>query len=363
MTGTKKDNYYAILMAGGVGSRFWPTSKAANPKQFQDILGVGETLFQSTFRRLSKLIPAENIYVLTNRVYVNIIQDQIPSINTDQIVAEPEMRNTAPSILLGALKIQKANNDARILVAPCDHWIKDETAFIETVQKGFDHVNDEDRLITIGINPTSANTGYGYIKYAKEDAGTFKKVEQFTEKPNKAKANEFLEAGNYAWNAGIFIWKASFIIENFKSHLKEMYDLFDKGKDTWNTAEEEDFLKGNYGLAANISIDYGIMEKSEHVVMIPASFDWNDLGTWSSVQSELPADDDGNTVINSRLVAENSSGNIISTTSKKIIVMKDLSDYIIVDDEDVLMIIPKSEEQEIKQLRNKVMKDFGDQLG
>ncbi|MFV8224986.1 mannose-1-phosphate guanylyltransferase [Christiangramia aquimixticola] len=363
MMGTKKDNYYAILMAGGVGSRFWPTSKAANPKQFQDILGVGETLFQATFRRLSRLIPAENIYVLTNKDYVDIIKDQVPTIHMNQIVAEPEMRNTAPSILLGALKIQKTNKDARILVAPCDHWIKDETAFIETVEKGFEHVGEEDRLITIGIKPTSPNTGYGYIKYKKEDSGAFKKVEQFTEKPGKSQAEEFIKAGNYAWNAGIFIWKASFIIESFKSHLKEMHYLFDKGKESWNTKDEVEFLNANYGLAANISIDYGIMEKSEHVVMIPASFDWNDLGTWSSVQHELPADDAGNTVINSRLVAENSSGNIISTTSKKIVVMKDLSDYIIVDDEDVLLIIPKADEQEIKQLRAKVMKDFGDQLG
>ena len=363
MTGTKKDNYYAILMAGGVGSRFWPASKANNPKQFQDIMGVGETLFQTTFKRLSRLIPAEHIYILTNKEYVKLIKEQVPSIQDEQIVAEPEMRNTAPSILLGALKIHKKNPEASIVVAPSDHWIKEEEAFIENIQTGFDLVEKEKRLITLGIKPTSANTGYGYIKYDQDDTESFKKVEQFTEKPGKKKAEEFVASGNYAWNAGIFVWKASFIIENFKEYLQEMHDLFIKGHDTLNTSEEIEFLEKNYGLAPNISIDYGIMEKSQNVYMIPTDFDWNDLGAWSSVQTELPKDKHGNTIINSRLLSEDAENNIISTSEKKIVVIKGLSDYIIVDDNDVLMIIPKEDEQEIKEWRNKVMEDFGKELG
>ena len=363
MTGTKKDNYYAILMAGGVGSRFWPASKANNPKQFQDILGVGETLFQTTFKRLSRLIPSENIYILTNKEYVEMVKKQVPKIDEEQIVAEPEMRNTAPSILLGALKIQKKNPDASIVVAPSDHWIREEESFIENIQTAFDLVENDKRLFTLGIKPTSANTGYGYIKYDQEEKTEFKKVEKFTEKPGKKKAEEFLESGNYAWNAGIFVWKASYIIENFKEHLKELYDLFMKGEDKLNTPEEKEFLENNYGLAPNISIDYGIMEKSENVFMIPTDFDWNDLGTWSSVQSELPSDEHGNTTVNCRLLSEGSENNIISTSQKKVVVIKGLSDYIVVDDDDVLMIIPKKDEQEIKEWRNKVIDTFGEELG
>ena len=362
MTGSKKDDYYAILMAGGVGSRFWPASKASSPKQFLDVLGVGETLFQTTFKRLSKLIPAENIYVLTNKKYVEMIKNQVPQIKEDQIVPEPEMRNTAPSILLGAMKIFKQNRNAITVVAPSDHWIKDEDDFIDSLKKALESAND-DRLITLGIEPAFANTGYGYIKFDKEEKAEVKKVEKFTEKPNEKKAEEFLEAGNYVWNAGIFIWKAKFIIESFEKYLPEMYELFIKGDKLWNTSEEKDFLMENYGKASNISIDYGILEKSDAVYVIPVDFHWSDLGTWSSVQNELPQDKDGNTTVNSQILAENSANNIISTSGKKIVVLKDLSDYIIVEDQEVLMIVPKSEEQEIKQIREKIMKDFGEDLG
>lgn len=363
MTGTKKDNYYAILMAGGIGSRFWPASKASNPKQFIDILGVGETLFQTTFKRLSKLIPAENIYVLTNKRYVDMIKEQVPQIKEEQIVPEPEMRNTAPSILLGALKIYNKNPKSLTVVAPSDHWIKEEDEFIDSIQEAFNNVEDSNRLITLGIEPTSPNTGYGYIKYDKKEKETLKKVAAFIEKPNKNKAEEFVEGGNYAWNAGIFIWSTRFIIENFKMHLPDMYRIFEKGEEKWNTKEEESFLQENYARASNISIDYGIMEKSDSVYVIPVSFDWSDLGTWSSVKSELPSDEDENTAINCRLVSEDSENNIVSTNDKKIVVLKGLSDYIVVEDKDVLMIVPKSEEQEIKQIRAKVMKDYGKDLG
>lgn len=363
MTGTKKDNYYAILMAGGVGSRFWPSSKASNPKQFIDILGVGETLFQTTFKRISRLIPAENIYVLTNKRYVDMIKEQIPHIKYEQIVPEPEMRNTAPSILLGALKINKKNPDSLIVVAPSDHWIKEEDEFIDSIQQAFDYAEQEDRLITLGIQPDSPNTGYGYIKYDTEVDEPIKKVERFTEKPGLKKAKEFIEAGNYVWNAGIFIWNSKFILETFKKHLPDMYDLFQKGEAVLNTEDEQEFLDKHYTMASNISIDYGIMEKSDSVYVIPVSYKWSDLGTWTSVQSELPTDENGNTAVNTSLVAVDSENNIVSTSAKKIVVLKGLSDYIIVEDKDILMIVPKSEEQEIKNIREKVMEDFGEDLG
>ena len=363
MTGTKRDNYYAILMAGGVGSRFWPASKKSSPKQFLDILAVGETLFQTTFKRLSRLIPQENIYVLTNEDYVDVIKEQISSIHDDQIVGEPAMRNTAPSILLGSMKIYDKNPDASIVVAPCDHWIKEEEDFITTLEKAFLEVENNDKLITLGIQPNSPNTGYGYIEYYKDGTAEVKPVIKFTEKPGENKAQEFLDAGNYAWNAGIFIWRAETIIANFKSHLREMYDLFAKAEKLLNTTEEKKFIKENYHLAANISIDYGIMEKSDKVYMIPASFDWNDLGTWSSVQSELPADEDGNTIMKARVLSKDSSNNIISTSGNKLVVIQGLDDYIIVEDKDVLMIVPKSNEQGIKEWRKTVMDKFGEELG
>ena len=363
MTGTKKDNYYAILMAGGVGSRFWPSSKASNPKQFQDILGVGETLFQTTFNRLARLIPVENILVLTNKRYVGMIKDQIPYIKDEQIVPEPEMRNTAPSILLGALKIYDKNLKALTVIAPSDHWIKDEEEFIDSIQTALDSAENNERLVTLGIEPTYPNTGYGYIQYKNSEETEVKKVSRFTEKPTETKAREFLAAGNYVWNAGIFIWRADFILECFKQYLPEMYRLFQKGNMIWNTREEKEFLAENYAKAANISIDYGIMEKSDSVYVIPVKYHWSDLGTWSSVQSELPQDEHGNTAVNTRLITEESENNIISTASKKIVVLKGLSDYIIVEENDVLMIVPKSEEQEIKQIRKKVMDVYGQDLG
>ncbi|TBW27397.1 mannose-1-phosphate guanylyltransferase [Gramella sp. KN1008] len=362
MIGKKKDNYYAILMAGGVGSRFWPSSKASSPKQFIDILGVGETLFQTTFKRLSRLIPIENIYVLTNEKYVEVIKEQVPKIKDEQIVPEPDMRNTAPSILLGAMKIFKKDSSAITLVAPSDHWIKDEDEFLETIQLAFEKAAEGNRLLTLGIEPDSPNTGYGYIKYNKAEKSTIKKVEKFTEKPNLSRAKKFIEAGNYAWNAGIFIWSAGFIIENFKEHLPDMYALFKKGEEVWNTRQEKEFLEKNYGKASNISIDYGIMEKADSVYVMPVDFSWNDLGTWTSVQSELPSDENGNTLVNTRLHSKNASGNIISS-NKKIVALMDISDYIIVEDKEVLMIVPKSKEQEIKKLREEVMEKFGEELG
>lgn len=356
-------NYYAILMAGGVGSRFWPVSKTKTPKQFLDILGVGESLIQTTFRRLAQFIPHENIYILTNKMYKEMVEEHLPQVKAEQIVLEPEMRNTAPSILLGALKIRKKNKDAVMVVAPSDHWIQEQEKFIEDIKLAFNQVEQKDQLICLGITPTFPNTGYGYIKYKKEEQERLKPVLQFAEKPNIKKAQQFLEEGNYVWNAGIFVWSANFIVENFKIHLPEMFRLFEKGQEFLNSAEEQDFLDKNYGLSDNISIDYGIMEKSEQVFVIPVNFGWNDLGTWGSLQQELPQDKAGNTVVNSRLFPLNSSGNIVRTVDDKIVVLDGLENFIIVESENVLLIMPKEKEQEIKKIREEVMSRFGDNLG
>lgn len=355
-------NNYAILMAGGIGSRFWPSSKASNPKQFLDILGVGETLFQTTFKRLSKLIPEDNILILTNAKYIHFIKDQVPAIKDEQIVAEPAMRNTAPSILLGALKIHKKDPKARIVVAPSDHWMKEQDRFLNSLEEAFDFVSSNEGIVTLGVEPTYPNTGYGYIEYQESDKSTVKSVLKFKEKPSLKKANSFIEAGNYVWNAGIFISTSEFLVSSFKEFQPEMYRLFHKGEDILNTADEEQFLEENYANASSISVDYAIMEKTDKAFVIPVDFPWNDLGTWTAVQGELAEDENQNTCINSRLIAGESENNIIST-SGKIVVLKGLSDFIIVEDKDILMIVKKSEEQSIKEIREKVMEEYGKDLG
>ncbi|MDT0689223.1 mannose-1-phosphate guanylyltransferase [Salegentibacter sp. F188] len=356
-------NYYAILMAGGVGSRFWPVSTAECPKQFQDILGSGETLIQTTFARLKKIVPPENIYILTNARYEETVKEQISGIKREQIVLEPVMRDTAPSILLAALKIQEKNKDAVMMVAPSDHWIQGVDSFINDLNFAFEAVDNNEKLITLGIKPTFPNTGYGYIKFEHSEDRRLIPVAQFTEKPTFKKAEKFVEDGNYAWNAGIFIWNASSIIENFKKYLPEMYNLFQKGKEYWNTEEEQAFINDNYHLANKISIDYGIIEKAENVFMIPANFGWNDLGTWGSLQEELPQDDFGNTVINARLLPFGAEGNIVRAAENKIVVLEGLKDYIVLENEQVLLIVPKKNEQGIKEIRQKAIDKFGDKLG
>lgn len=356
-------NNFAILMAGGVGSRFWPVSTARQPKQFRDLLGSGETLIQTTFSRLTNLVPPENIYILTNENYEGLVKEQLPQVKSEQIVLEPVMRNTAPAVLLAALKVQKKNKDAVMIMAPSDHWIEDEKSFTDDIQVAFEACRNEDRIITLGISPSFPNTGYGYIQFDARDVGKIKKVEKFTEKPSFEKAKEFLKQGNYLWNAGIFIWNVDFITRSFQKNLPEMYELFSKGKNVLNTSQEVEFIRDSYPSASDVSIDYGILEKEDNINVIPATFDWNDLGTWGSLYNEVKKDENENAVLNARVVARNARKNIISSNSNKVIVVDGLKDHIIVDEEEVLIIVPKEKEQEIKQIRQEVQDKFGNNLG
>lgn len=343
-------NYYAILMAGGVGSRFWPVSTTQFPKQFHDMLGTGETLIQKTFSRLSQLVPAENILILTNEIYNDIVLDQLPQVSQEQIVLEPAMRNTAPCILYASLKIQKMNPDAVVVVAPSDAWIEDEASFKDNLQQTFDFAQNNDVIVTMGIQPTFPNTGYGYIEYDKTDTNAIKHVAQFREKPDYETAKQFLASGNFAWNAGIFIWNIQTVMKAFKNFQPVMTELFENGYNSYNTPEEKDFINENYAKADNISIDYAIMENAQNVYVLPATFDWNDLGTWGSLHEKLPKDDKNNTVVNAKLFIENSSNNIIRTDKDKIVIIDGLDDYIVVDKEKILLIYPKEKEQEIKKI-------------
>jgi mannose-1-phosphate guanylyltransferase len=350
------NNYYAILMAGGVGSRFWPVSTTDFPKQFHDMLGSGETLIQKTFSRLSKLIPTENILILTNERYNSLVLEQLPMVKQEQVLLEPAMRNTAPCILYASLKIQKMNPEAVMVVAPSDHWIEDEDEFVSNLQKCFDFCQKENALMTLGIQPTFPNTGFGYIEFDQSDANPIKKVNQFREKPNYETAKVFLEAGNFLWNGGIFIWSVKSISTAFEKFQPQMNALFQKGFDSYNTAEEKQFITDHYGQAENISIDYAVMEKASNVYVLPATFDWNDLGTWGSLHEKLDKDDRNNAVVNATVILENASNNIIRSNAKKLVVIDGLDDYIIVDNENILMIYPKSKEQDIKQITERANK-------
>lgn len=349
-------NYYAIIMAGGVGSRFWPVSTADFPKQFHDMLGAGETLIQKTFSRLSKLIPVENILILTNEKYNSIVLEQLPLVKQEQVLLEPAMRNTAPCILYASLKIQKQNPEAVMVVAPSDHWIEDENAFTKNLQQCFDFCSKENALMTLGIQPTFPNTGFGYIEYDKNDTNAIKKVVQFREKPDYETAKSFLESGNFLWNGGIFIWSVKSITEAFEKFQPQMNDLFLKGLKSFNTTEEKIFIEENYAFSENVSIDYAVMEKAKNVYVLPATFDWNDLGTWGSLHEKLPKDKSNNAVVNATVLLQNSTNNIISTSKDKLVIIDGLDDYIIVDKDNVLLIYPKNKEQEIKGVVNSLNK-------
>ncbi len=352
-------DYYAVIMAGGIGSRFWPVSTQAFPKQFHDMLGTGQTLLQKTFSRLNKIIPSENIYILTNEIYLKITIKQLPEISEKQVVLEPAMRNTAPCILLSALKIKKENPNALMLVAPSDHWIEDEKAFAKDIQACFDAAQREDILLTLGIEPTFPNTGYGYIESDKNDASEIRKVKQFREKPDYETAKQFLKAGNFLWNAGIFIWSAKSIVASFEKHLAEMNSLFSKGMAVLNTSGGKKFIDENYSKAENISIDYGILEKADNVYLKKATFDWNDLGTWGALYEKTKKDTANNVAVNAEILLKNSKNNIIFTTSEKLVILDGIEDYIVVDKEDVLLLFPKKKEQEIKELLKEVSNKFG----
>ncbi len=354
-------HYYAVLMAGGVGSRFWPVSTRSYPKQFHDLLGSGYSLLQQTFSRLARFIPPSNILVLTNADYRDLVLGQLPEIGPGQVVTEPAMRNTAPCILYAALKIRKMDPQACMVVAPSDHWIEDEAAFASDVSRCFERASQSGALCTLGIQPTFPNTGFGYIEFDRggEEPSGLKKVAQFREKPDYQTAQSFLKQGNFLWNAGIFAWSAKSIVEAFQRYQPDQYALFAAGLETYNTPEEAGFIVENYGRAANISIDYAIMEHSDQVYVLPASFDWNDLGTWGSLYDKMGKDTQGNAGVGEKVLLEHSQGNMVRIPAGKIAVLEGLNDFIVVDTEQVLLVVPRNREQEIKQWVARVQDAFG----
>jgi mannose-1-phosphate guanylyltransferase len=352
-------NYYAVIMAGGVGSRFWPVSTQEFPKQFHDMLGTGQSLIQRTFERINELVPAENILIATNERYENLVLEQLPKTSKDQLLLEPTMRNTSPCILYAALKIHDINPDGIMLVAPSDHWIDNEPEFIRTIQTSFDACTKKDLLMTLGIQPDSPNTGYGYIQY-NQDSSAIKKVKNFAEKPNLETAKQFLASGDYLWNAGIFVWSVKSILKAFQNHLPKMMALFTPENKVYNSDLEANFIRDNYSKSENISIDFGIMEKALNVHVLPVEFGWNDLGTWGSLYNKLDKDINENAVVGANTIFKDAHGNMIKTQSGKRVVIQGLKDFIVVEKEDVILICPKKDEQDIKQIVTEVKDTFGE---
>lgn len=345
-------NHYVAIMAGGVGSRFWPASREAKPKQFLDILGTGKTLLQLTYDRFLPLIPKENIFIVTNAAYSDLIKEQLPDITDNQILAEPSRNNTAPCLAYMAFKLQNLNPNASFVVASSDHLIVNEVNFLKNIELALDFTQKNDALMTLGITPHNPNTGYGYIQYNKNDANNdgIYKLKSFTEKPNLETAKAFLDAGNYLWNAGIFIWSVKSLLKSFKKNAADIYDILKKGENAYNTEGEQNFINQHYPTTPNISIDYAVMEKAENVYTIPCNFGWSDLGAWSAIYDELPKNEDHNVIQSDNVLTFDVTNTLVRTPADKLVILRGLDDFIVVDENNVLLIYPKNKEQEIKQV-------------
>lgn len=336
-------------MAGGVGTRFWPSSTSSKPKQFLDILGTGKSLLRSTYERFLNLTPKENIYVVTNRDYINLVSYDIPEISEEQILAEPSRNNTAPCIAYTSFKLMALNSNANLVIVPSDHLILNENLFIETIKEGLNFTKKNDALVTLGIQPTRPDTGYGYIQFEKSQYPH--KVLKFTEKPPLDIAQSMVESGNYLWNAGIFICKAFDMVKAFKLYSTEIYDLLNHSE-IYNSPHEKRFLEEKYPLTPNISVDYAIMEKASNVFTIPGTFGWSDLGTWASLHSEMKKTKEGNGMSHSQIFLENVHNSLIKLPNAITGVIKGLENFLVILDNDTLLIWPKDQEQEIKSLVN-----------
>lgn len=340
-------------MAGGIGSRFWPLSTAERPKQFLDILGVGQSLLQLTYDRYKKIFPKENFLIVTSEKYKNKVLEHLPELKENQVLCEPLRRNTAPCIAYATYRIMSKSKNANIVVAPSDHLIFKEDVFVSEINKGLDFVSQNDSLLTLGIHPSRPETGYGYIQISDkeefEDYDNLYKVKTFTEKPDRKMAEIFIDTGEFFWNSGIFIWSANTILKAFEEHLPEVNILFERGKKFFNTADESHFINKAYSECPNISIDYGILEKAGNVKVLCADFKWSDLGTWGSLYENHKLDNDGNAVRGNKVFLYNTKGSIINLPRSKTAVIQGLDGYIITESDNTLLICKKEDEQQIRK--------------
>lgn len=346
-------NRYAVIMAGGVGSRFWPVSRTSMPKQFLDILGMGESLLQMTYKRFLHFIPQENIYIVTNEQYADLVKEQLPDLNDHQILGEPVARNTAPCIAYACSKIKQIDPNGTVVVAPSDHLILDSPSFVKHVETALNFAEDGDRMVTLGIKPTRPDTGYGYIQFVNEsEDAPVHKVKTFTEKPNDEIAVQFLESGDFLWNAGIFIWSLKSIEAAFDEYLPDISELFAEGQGLYFTDKEAEFISRIYPACQSISIDYGIIEKAENVYVIPSEFGWSDLGTWKSLYEVSNKNEQQNVILGDCIDASDSEGNLVYSKGEKVVVLEGVKELFVLDTEDALLICHMDREQEVKRIVN-----------
>lgn len=346
------NNNFCIIMAGGIGSRFWPMSKSSMPKQFLDILGTGRTFIQMTYDRFLKVCPPENIFVVTSVDYKDLVLQQLPELSNDQVLLEPLRRNTAPCVAYASYKIKNINPEANIIVAPSDHLIMKEDQFIAEIEKGIDFAENNDVLVTLGITPSRPETGYGYIqvdaKSEYKDFGNLFQVKTFTEKPNLEMAKIFVSSGEFFWNSGIFIWSLKSILAAFDHHLNDVSSLFKKGEKLYGTEDEVHFIAKTYSECQNISLDYGIMEKAENVYVLCADFGWSDLGTWGSLYENSSKDEFNNSIKGGQVFTYQTENCIVNVPKDKVVVLQGLEGYIVVESDNTLLICRKEDEQQIR---------------
>ena len=356
-------NFYGVIMAGGVGSRFWPLSRKKLPKQFIDIFSNGQSLFQQTFNRLARICPLENIYVVTNEHYRGIVKEQVPGLIDERILGEPHARNTAPCVSYASFKISKQNPDAITVILPSDHLIMDEDNFIETITRGMEFASKNDTLLTLGIQPDRPDTGYGYIQFD-EEAGSegVYKVKTFTEKPNFELAEYFVSSGEFLWNSGMFIWKTSAIIKAIEKYMPDMYEQFHKGMKYYFEPEEKDFIQKTYEICNIISIDYAIMEKADNVYVMPSSFSWSDIGTWNALYAYSKKDEENNVIKGDMVFMRNTNNCIVHVPNKKLVALNNVSNLIVVESDGILLIADKNQEQDIRHVVNDIKIRYGEKF-
>ena len=354
-------NNYCVIMSGGVGSRFWPFSRKSYPKQFLDFLGTGKSLLQQTFDRFNKIIPSENIFIVTNEDYSSLVQEQIPQIDQSQILLEPTRRNTAPCIAWAAYHIQAINPNANIVVAPSDHLILKESEFLVAIDKGLSYVSKNAHLLTLGITPNRPETGYGYIQVAQQVEDNLYQVKTFTEKPQLDLAKVFVESGEFYWNSGLFMWNVNSILTAIEEYLPEIASKLSTGQSVYNTDKEQEFIQEAFPTCPNVSIDYGIMEKAENVYVSLGDFGWSDLGTWGSLYDISPKDNNQNVSLNGQALFYNGKSNIAVLPTNKLVVVDGLEDYLIAESDQVLLICKKENEKTIREYVKDVQEKYGDQ--
>ncbi|MDR0938838.1 MAG: mannose-1-phosphate guanylyltransferase [Mediterranea sp.] len=356
---TNKDNY-CVIMGGGIGSRFWPFSRKTLPKQFLDFFGTGRSLLQQTVDRFKKVIPTENILIVTNAMYADLVKEQLPELSDGQILLEPARRNTAPCIAWAAYHIRALNPKANIVVAPSDHLILKEDEFLAAIEKGLDFVGRTDKLLTLGIKPNRPETGYGYVQIEGAPDEGFYKVKTFTEKPELELAKKFVESGEYYWNSGLFMWNVNTIIKAVELLLPDLASTLGPGKEVYGTEREKAFIDENFPLCANVSIDFGVMEKADNVHVSLGDFGWSDLGTWGSLYDLSDKNEEGNVTLKCQSIFYNSKNNMVTLPEEKLVVIDGLEGYLVAESDNVLLICKKDEEHAIRKYVNDAQIKLGE---